>query len=66
MIKQYDKVKMKNGNYAITVEVLEAQKAYIADVEISDGDYSTETISHSDISAVIVEVEMPIVSYSRA
>ena len=60
MIKQYDKVKLKNGKYAVIVEVLDIQKAYIADIEIEDGDYTTETIFHSDISALIVEVEEPI------
>jgi len=60
MIKQYDKVKMKNGKFAIIVEILESQKAYIADIELSDGEYTTETISYSDISAIMVEVEQPI------
>jgi hypothetical protein len=60
MISQYDKVKLKNGKFAIIVEVLEPQKAYIADIEISVGDYVTETIGHSDIKAVIIEVEQPI------
>ena len=60
MIKQYDKVKMKDGKYAIIVEVLEPDKAYIADVELSDDDYTTETIFYSDIAALMVEVEQPI------
>ena len=60
MIKQYDKVKLKNGNFAIIVEILEPGKAYIADIEISDGDYTTEAIFHSDIAALIVEIEQPI------
>ena len=60
MIKQYDKVKLKNGKFAIIVEILEEQKAYIADIEVSENDYETETIIHSDISALIVEVEQPI------
>ena len=61
MIKQYDKVKMKDGKFAIIVEVLEPQKAYIADIEISDGDYETETVFITDIAALMVEVEQPIV-----
>ncbi|MCL2058242.1 MAG: hypothetical protein FWH01_04170 [Oscillospiraceae bacterium] len=60
MIKQYDKVKLKDGKYAIIVEVLESEKAYIADIQLSEGDYTTETIMHSDIVALIVEVERPI------
>ena len=60
MIKQYDKVKLESGKYAIIVEVLEPLKAYIADIELSEGDYTTETISYSDIASLIVEVEQPI------
>jgi hypothetical protein len=60
MISQYDKIKLKSGKFAIIVEVLEPQKTYIADIEISEGDYITETIGHTDISAVIIEVEQPI------
>ena len=60
MIKQYDKIKMKDGKYAVIVEVLESEKAYIADIELSEGDYTTETISFSDIAALIIEVEQPI------
>jgi len=60
VIKLYDKVKMHNGKYAIIVEVLEQQKAYIADIEIADGEYATDVIFYSDISAIMVEVEQPI------
>ena len=60
MIKQYDKVKMKDGKYAIIVEVLEPQKAYIADIEIGEDDYDTETIFYSDIAALMVEIEQPL------
>jgi hypothetical protein len=60
MINQYDKVKLKTGKFAIIVEVLEPQKAYIADIEISEDDYTTETIFYSDINSVIIEVEQPI------
>ena len=60
MIKQYDKVKMIDGKYAVIVEILEPQVAYIADIELSEGDYTTETIAYSDIAAMIVEVEQPI------
>jgi hypothetical protein len=61
MIEQYDKVKLKDGKYAIIVEILEPKKAYIADIEISEGDYSTETISYADIVAKMIEVEQQIV-----
>jgi ribosomal protein L14E/L6E/L27E len=52
---------MKDGKFAVIVEILEPQKAYIADIELSEGDYSTETILYSDIAALIIEIEQPIV-----
>jgi hypothetical protein len=53
MIKIYDRVKIKNGKYAVIVDILEVGKAYMADIEISDDEYSTESISHSDIDFII-------------
>ena len=60
MIRQYDKIKLKSGKYAVVVEILDPENAYIADIELSEGDFTTETIYHSDISALIVEVEQPL------
>ena len=60
MIKQYDKIKMRDGKYAVIVEVLEPEVAYIADIELEEGDFTTETISFSDIAATIIEIEQPI------
>ena len=60
MIKQYDKVKLVNGNYAIIVEILETDKAYIADIDLANGDCTTDTIFHMDIAALIDEVERPV------
>jgi hypothetical protein len=57
MIKEFSKIKLKSGKYAVIVEILEYGKAYMADIEISEGDFETKTISHSDIDALIVEVE---------
>jgi hypothetical protein len=60
VIKQYDKVKLKSGKYAIIVEVLSPQKAYIADVEIDEGEYETDTIFYGDIASVFEEIEHPL------
>ena len=60
MINLYDEVKLKSGKYAVIVEILEQNKAYIADIELSEGDYTTETIFHEDIASLIVKVEQPI------
>ena len=59
MIEQYCKVKLKTGKYAIIVEVCEQGVAYIADIEMAEGEYETETIYHTDILAKIIEIEQP-------
>ncbi|MCL2108061.1 MAG: hypothetical protein FWH20_01770 [Oscillospiraceae bacterium] len=60
MIRQYDKIKTKDGKIAVIVEVLEPQKAFIADIEVAEDDFTTETIFYSDIMSVFVEVETPL------
>jgi hypothetical protein len=57
MIKQYDHVKLCSGKHAVIVEIWEQGVSYEADIEVSIGDYETETIRHSDIESVFVEVE---------
>ena len=56
----YQTVRLKSGKRATIVEVLEQGKAYIADIEISEGDFETEQIAQEDITAVFVEVEQPL------
>jgi len=53
----YQHVRLKSGKRATIVEILEQGKAYIADIEISAGDYETEQITHGDIASVFIEVE---------
>jgi hypothetical protein len=50
-VNQYDKIKLKTGEAAVVVEVLEKGKAYIADIE-RNGDYETETILHEEIKEI--------------
>jgi hypothetical protein len=56
----YQRVRLKSGKRATIVEVLEQGKAFIADVEVGEGDYETEQILYGDIAAVILEVEQPL------
>ena len=56
----YQTVRLKNGKRATIVEILEQGKAYIADVELSEGDFETEQIVQEDIVSVFVEVEQPL------
>jgi len=60
LIKQYDEVILKSGKSAVIVEILEAGKAYIADIEIEKDDWETEHVWHDDIKSIIVKVEKPI------
>lgn len=57
IIKQYDKVKLRNGKEATIVEIYEQGKAYEADVLIDDTgeypEYETDTIRHEDIQEII-------------
>ena len=59
MVKLYQKVRLHNGKDAVIVEILGGGAAYIADIEVSEGDYETETICPRDIKSVFVEVERP-------
>ena len=62
MLKQYDHIKLKNGKHAVIVEVWEPGVSYEADIEVETGDYQTETIKHTDIVSVFLEVETPLES----
>lgn len=56
----YQKIKLKSGEYAHIVEIYEDGIAYEADIYTTDGKTRTDTIKHSDIASLIVEVEKPI------
>ncbi|MCL2698014.1 MAG: hypothetical protein FWE74_08030 [Oscillospiraceae bacterium] len=60
MIKQYDHIKLKSGKRAVIVEIWEQGAAYEADIEIMPDEYETQTIRHTDIESVFVEVETPL------
>ena len=51
-IKQYDRVKLKEGHEASIVEILDAGKEFIADID-RNGDTDTEEISINEIEKVI-------------
>jgi len=39
---------------------MKVTRAYIADIEIAEGDYETEQIFQEDIASVFIEVEQPL------
>ena len=59
MLHIYQTVRLTSGKRATIVEILEQGKAYMADIEIAEGDFETEQISQEDIASVFVEVEQP-------
>lgn len=50
----YDKVMLTNGREATIVEIYEKDKAFEADILMSDGEYETETIYDSDIANKLI------------
>jgi len=53
IIKQYDKVKLKDGRTATIVEVYKPGVAYIADIDLPGPDWETVDIKESEIESVI-------------
>lgn len=52
-VKQYDKVRLKDGRTCTIVEVLKAGVAYIVDVDLPGPDWETIEIRHEDIDEII-------------
>lgn len=52
-MKQYCTIRLKSKEFAVIVEILEDGKAYIADVDHSDGSTTTEFITQEQIDDVI-------------
>ena len=52
-IELYDRVLLKSGNEASIVYIYEQGKAYEADIDMPNGDTTTETIKHQDIKKKI-------------
>ena len=50
-IKQYDRVLLKNGDYAYIVEIFDDGKTFIADIDKKDGT-ETEWLKLEDIDKV--------------
>ena len=48
-IELYQKVLLKDGRNATIVEILEENKAYIADIDLPGPDWETIQIKYSDI-----------------
>lgn len=59
MIKLFDKIKLKTGEIARIVEILEPEVAFMADIAKKQGGYYTDTIKANDVLSVFGETEYP-------
>ncbi|MDR0859013.1 MAG: hypothetical protein LBN97_08285 [Oscillospiraceae bacterium] len=60
---EFQKVKLKNGDIGWICDILEPGVAYMLEIwepEDPDQEYRLETILHSDIECLLVEVEVPV------
>jgi len=54
-IELFDQIHLKSGKLAYVVEIYEQGIAYEADIDEGDGEFTTDTIKHSDILYVFAE-----------
>ena len=59
MIAEYDKVRLKTGEIARIVEILDTN-VFLAEIATKSGDINTTEINKNNIRAKIVEVEQPL------
>lgn len=53
IVKQYDKIRLKDGRTATIVEVLKEGMAYIVDVDLPGPDWETIEIYQKEIDKII-------------
>ena len=59
MIQEFTKVRLKTGEIAHIVEVLQQDVAYVAEIVRKNGEFtvSVEQVLHEEIESVFTEVE---------
>jgi len=62
MIREYTKVRLKTGEIAHIIEILEQNVAYVAEIIRQSGEFSVtiDQINHSEIESIFVETETPL------
>jgi hypothetical protein len=60
MIKENDKIRLKNGNVVLVSEVLGDGAAFIVEYFKSGYGYTTDQINRDEIVSVFVETEQPL------
>lgn len=61
MPKEYAKIRLKTGEVARIVEIMEPNVAFMAEVAKKQGGFTTDTFKISDIASVFIETEEPFV-----
>jgi len=59
LIKEFDKIKLKNGNIGYIADKLDETHFY-ADISDATGEISTVFITADDIASVFEEIEYPL------
>jgi len=59
-LKEYDKIKLKTGETARIVEILESGVMYLAEIYRQGVRTSVEHVEHNSIISVFKEVEYPV------
>ena len=52
-VKQYDKIRLKDGRTCTIVDILKEGADYIVDVDLPGPDWETIEIKHEDIDEII-------------
>ena len=55
VVKEFDKVLLKTGEMAYIADVIVPAKAYVVDINKTDGVIETDVIEHEDIECVMVD-----------
>ena len=63
IIKEFQKVRLKTGEKAVIVEVLQENKVFLADVEKGEDDFENDEINFNDIASIFIETEAPVESF---
>ena len=61
-LKQYQKIRLKDGRAGHITEIFKDGEAYLVDIPTDDGEYEQATVSIVDIKSIMVEIEEPFAS----
>ena len=62
LINQFQKVRLRTGDLAVVVEILEQNRAFLVDIQKGEDSFETDEIRDCDIESVFIEVEQPYIT----